>query len=87
MASAVVLAVLAAIQALDAVSVRTIQPFSSSQIFVVGSGSAAELMRGIICAVLAGVAFFTGLACFFWGALLESRQQMAYLLQFLSRGQ
>jgi hypothetical protein len=34
-------------------------------------GTATHLMVGIICGVLSGVAFFTGLACFFWSALRQ----------------
>lgn len=45
----------------------------------------AELMIGVILAVLAGVAFFSGLACFFWGATLDSRQRMEQILQSLHR--
>lgn len=75
-----------AFQALDAIIVHAVQPLTAPQIIVPGAGSAAELMRGFICAVLAGAAFFTGLACFFWGALLDSRQQMARVLDLLRGG-
>lgn len=78
--AAVALAVAAAVQALDAVSVHT---FTPSQIFSAGMAGPVELMRGFICAVASGVAFFTGLACFFWSALLDSRQQMARIVELL----
>lgn len=84
-AAAVGLAVAAGIQVLDAVSVRTFQPFSTSQVFA-GLDAPAEMMRGFICAVLSGVAFFTGLACFFWGALLDSRQRLARIVELLRGG-
>lgn len=77
------LAVAAVVQVLDALSVRVAHPLNTSQIFLAGMGAPTELMRGFICAVLAGVAFFAGLACFFWGALLDSRQQMARILEHL----
>lgn len=82
-AVAVGLAAAAVVQALDAVSVGAFRPLSAPQVLFVGQGAPAELMRGLICAVLAGVAFFAGLACFFWGALLESRKQMARILELL----
>lgn len=85
LAAAVALAVAAAIQALDAVSLPTFQPLSASPA-ITGLDASDELMRGLICAVLAGVAFFTGLACFFWSALLESRQQMALIVELLRDG-
>lgn len=34
-------------------------------------GVAAEFVRGLICAVLAGVAFFSGLACFLWAEVRQ----------------
>jgi hypothetical protein len=47
----------------------------------------SELLLGVVLAVLAGVAFFSGIACFFWGAMLDSRQRMARILQSLHRGE
>lgn len=85
-AVAVALAVAAVVQALDAVRPRAFQPLNASQIVFAGLDAPAELMRGLISAVLAGVAFFTGLACFFWGALLDSRQQMTRILEHLRDG-
>lgn len=85
-AVAVGLAVAAIVQVLDAVRPRGLQPFSPSQIVLGSLGTPAELMRGFISAVLSGVAFFTGLACFFWGALLDYRQQMARVLEHLRDG-
>lgn len=86
LAVTVVLAVLAAVQALDAVGGG-----DSVQPYVTGSGvagsadhdAAVEFLRGVICGVLAGAAFLAGIACFFWSALLDSRQQMARLLESL----
>jgi len=43
-------------------------------------------MLGVVLAVLAGVAFFSAMACFFWGAMLDSRQLMAQILQSVDRG-
>jgi hypothetical protein len=40
-------------------------------------GIGAEFVHGLICAVLAGVAFFSGLSCFLWAAHLRCMQQMA----------
>ncbi|MBO0822574.1 MAG: hypothetical protein J2P28_00460 [Actinobacteria bacterium] len=45
-----------------------------------------KFLLGIILAVLAGVWFFGGLACFFWGAIADSRQQMGQILQGLRGG-
>jgi hypothetical protein len=81
--AAVGLAIAAAVQALDAVSVHT---FSPSQIFSSGVAAPAELIRGFIFAVVSGAAFFTGLGCFFWSALLDSRQQLARIVELLQRG-
>lgn len=44
---------------------------------------AGQLLGAVILAVIAGVAFFSGLACFFWSAMLESRQQTARILEAL----
>jgi hypothetical protein len=53
----------------------------SSQVVFSPSGIPFGLMLGVVLAVLAAVAFFSGLACFFWGAMLDSRQRMAQILQ------
>lgn len=37
----------------------------------------AQLLAGLICAVGAGVAFFSGLACFFWAAHLRTLHALA----------
>lgn len=42
-------------------------------------GSGAQVLVGLICAVGAGVAFFSGLACFFWAAHLRTLQALASL--------
>lgn len=44
----------------------------------------AGLLRAVIFGVLAGVAFFTGLACFFWSAVVEAREQRAAILERLA---
>jgi hypothetical protein len=41
---------------------------------------ATEFMLGIILTVCAGVAFFSGLAAFFWGALTDYRQRLDKIL-------
>jgi hypothetical protein len=66
---------------LNAVS-RGFQAYpASSQIILGRSQTLFGLMLGVVLAVLAGVAFFSGMACFFWGAMLDSRQRMAEILQ------
>jgi hypothetical protein len=83
----VVLAVVSAVLTLDAVAhgsgVRPLRIDRVTSIVTDGPVTAGEFLGGLICAVLAGVAFFSGIACFFWGALLDSRQQMARLLASL----
>jgi hypothetical protein len=76
-AVAAALAIAAAAQALEAVSPTCAQPVVTTGLaHVICQGAAAEFVRGLICAVLAGVAFFSGLACFFWAAHLRSMQQL-----------
>ena len=76
-AAAAGLAVAAIAQALGAVSLTCLQPLVTTGLArVTCPGAAAEFVRGLICAVLAGVAFFSGLACFFWAAHLRSMQQL-----------
>lgn len=41
------------------------------------------LLRSVVFGVLAGVAFFTGLACFFWSAAVEARRQRAEIIRLL----
>jgi hypothetical protein len=77
-AAAAALAVAAAAQALRAVSPTCAQPVVTTGLAgVMCQGAAAEFVRGLICAALAGVAFFSGLACFLWAAHLRSIQQLA----------
>jgi hypothetical protein len=72
------LAAAAIVQALDAVNRTCVQPLvTNGLIHSTCPGAGAEFVRGLICAVLAGVAFFSGLACFFWAAHLRSMRQMA----------
>ena len=71
------LAVAAITQTLEAVNSVCVPPLVTGRLArVTCQGAGAEFVRGLICAVLAGVAFFSGLACFFWAAHLRSVQQM-----------
>ena len=78
-----VLAVAGAVLVLNAVSGHDQFYAGSSQIVFSPSHAPSGLMVGVVLAVLAGVAFFSGMACFFWGAMLDSRQQMAEILKSL----
>jgi len=81
-AATVGLAIAAIIQALGAVSPTCVRPLvMSGLVHVTCPGATAEFVRGLICAVLAGVAFFSGLACFLWTAHLRSLQQMTQIRQ------
>jgi hypothetical protein len=60
---------------------------ASSQIIIDPSHTPFGLMLGVVLAVLAGVAFFSGMACFFWGAMLDSRQRMTEILQALHQSE
>jgi hypothetical protein len=60
---------------------------ASSQIVLGPRQTPFGLMLGIVLAVLAGVAFFSGMACFFWGAMLDSRQRMAEILRALHQSE
>jgi hypothetical protein len=44
---------------------------------------ASGLLSAVVFGVVAGVAFFTGLACFFWSAAVEARQQRAEIVRIL----
>jgi hypothetical protein len=82
-AAAAGLAGAAITQTLDAVNPTCAQPFvTTGLIHFTCPGAAAGFVRGLICAVLAGVAFFSGLACFFWAAHMRSMWQMMQLRQF-----
>ena len=81
-AAAAGLAVAAIIQALAAVNPTCAQPFvTNGLVHFTCPGAAAGFVRGLICAVLAGAAFFSGLACFFWAAHLRSMQQTMQIRQ------
>jgi hypothetical protein len=60
---------------------------ASWQIIFSPSQTLFGLMLGVVLAVLVGVAFFSGMACFFWGAMLDSRQRMAEILQSLHQSE
>ncbi len=44
---------------------------------------ASGVLSAVVFGVLAGVAFFTGLTCFFWSAAVEARQQRAEIVRIL----
>ena len=76
------LALAAIVQVLGAASPACTQPLAANgAVQFTCQGAVAEFVRGLICAVLAGVAFFSGLACFFWAAHLRCMQQMARIRQ------
>jgi len=76
------LAVAAIVQVLDAVTPACVQPLVTSRVApFTCQGAEAEFVRGLICAVLAGVAFFSGLACFLWAAHLRLVQQVTRIGQ------
>jgi hypothetical protein len=80
--AAAALAVVAAVLALNAVSGHNAQVFVGSPGITFAAGQDSfRLLLGVVLAVLAGVAFFSGIACFFWGAMLDGRQRMAQILQ------
>ena len=59
-----------------------VQPLETHGLVVFAcQGAAAEFVHGLICAVLAGVAFFGGLTCFLWAAHLRSVQQLTRIHQ------
>ena len=82
-ASAAGLAIAAIVQALDAVN----SPYGGQRLVTSGlapvpwQAAAAEFVRGIICAVFAGVAFFSGLACFFWAAHRRTVEEITRIRQ------
>ena len=43
-------------------------------------GPTPGMLRGVALGCFAGVAFFTGLACFLWSGIAEARQQRAEIL-------
>jgi hypothetical protein len=45
------------------------------------------LLNAVVFGVLAGVAFFSGLTCFFWSAAVEARQQRAEIVRILEAWQ
>jgi hypothetical protein len=76
------LAIAAVVQALDAVNSTCVQPLvTNGLVHSACPGAGAEFVQGLICAVLAGAAFFSGLTCFFWAAHLRSMRQMARVSQ------
>jgi hypothetical protein len=81
-AATVGLAIAAIVQALDAARPACVQALvTNGLVRFPCEGDGAEFVRGLICAVLAGVAFFSALACFLWAAHLRSLQQMIRIRQ------
>lgn len=86
MAVAVVLAVVSMILALRGAT--GFGPDSGAAIAILPTPVVAQpvgLLRSVVFGVLAGVAFFTGLTCFFWSAVVEARQQRAEIIGILAR--
>jgi hypothetical protein len=82
MAATAGLAIAAIVQTLDAVRPACVRPLvAHSLVQFTCLGAGAEFVRGLICAVLAGVAFFSGLACFFWAAHQRCLAQMTRIRQ------
>jgi hypothetical protein len=81
------LAVAGAVLVLNAVSGGVQFYPAPSQVIFSPRWTPFGLMLGVVLAVLAGVAFFSGMACFFWGAMLDSRQRMAEILQSLHQSE
>jgi hypothetical protein len=76
------LVIAATVQALDAVTPTCVQPLVTHGLGpFTCQGAAAEFVGGLICAVLAGVAFFSRLACFLWAAHLRLVQQVTRIGQ------
>jgi len=85
-AAAAGLAIAAVVQALDAVTHRCMQRLVTHGLVPLTCQVAvAEFVRALICAVLAGVAFFSGLACFLWAAHLRSVHQVTRIGQSQAR--
>jgi hypothetical protein len=81
------LAVAGAVLVLTAVSGGFRVYPASLQVIFSSSWNPSGFLLGLVLAVLAGVAFFSGMACFFWGAMLDSRQRMAEILQSLHQSE
>ena len=78
---AALLAVVSIVEAFDALQPVTAQSFGT------GPGTAPDaarvLLRAVVLGVLAGTAFFTGLACFFWDAARQRRRRLDLILDRL----
>jgi hypothetical protein len=79
--AAALLAVVSIWEAFDAFQPVTAQPFGPDP----GAATVAArvLLRAIVLGVLAGTAFFTGLACFFWEAARQRRERLDQILDRL----
>lgn len=85
-ALAVVLAAVAMVLALRGNTV--VQPDVGDAIAIVPTpvvSQASGVLRSVLFGVLAGVAFFSGLTCFFWSATVEARQQRAEIIRILAQ--
>jgi NhaP-type Na+/H+ or K+/H+ antiporter len=81
-AAAVGLAIVAIVQARDAVNSPYGQRLVTYGLAPLSwQAAAAEFVRGIIYAVFAGVAFFSGLACFFWAAHRRTMEEITRIRQ------
>jgi hypothetical protein len=72
LAAAALLALASVWEAFDSLRTVTVQPLGPG----IGTTAVAAnvLLRAVVLGVLAGTAFFTGLACFFWGAARRLEQ-------------
>lgn len=85
MAGTVGLGVAGAVQTLGAVGATCLQPLvqgplvpgQSQSGYLTCPGTGTEFVWGLICAASAGVAFFSGLTCFFWAAHLRRLDLLA----------
>lgn len=50
---------------------------------VVAASELIGFLHAVVFGVLAGVAFFVALACFYWSTTVESRQQRAEIIELL----
>ena len=76
------LSIAAIFQTLNATTRVCFQPETANGLLQFSCpGAGPEFLRGIICAVLAGATFFSGLACFYWAAHLRTMQLMTQIHQ------
>lgn len=85
MAVSAALAVVAIVEALGATRVGLQPAGPSGYILPVSASFPGQLMHAVILAVLSGVAFFSGIGCFFWGVLRDARAQLDEITAWLRR--